>query len=475
MVAPISAALAIHSLTGWASSVTAAPAAARRAAPRTTAVTQGEMRRRATPLTRGASVVPITSAAVTGSRSGRQKKRQTPSSSTKIPTVAICAAGVQMSSTDSTGSASLAESASPCSRRARGNSTLTSTKPPGPLRLAHFNAPSSRRVPRRGVAAGRQGQRHARLRHGCGPFPLAGDLLGSGHDGARCIRCFVRAGCSANYGPGLRLTCPTAGPGLRCRAIVAIQFQADRHDHDRRRPRLQRDSISAQDRLSHACRAAEEGARNPRPLAEARSLPTAARGRAKFILHDGPPYANGNIHIGHALNKILKDVVTRSQQMLGYDSNYVPGWDCHGLPIEWKIEEEYRAKGKNKDAVPIVEFRRECRAFAEHWIDVQRQEFMRLGVEGDWAHPYTTMTFAAEAQIAREIMKFAQNGTLYRGSKPVMWSVVEKTALAEAEVEYEDYVSDQVWVKFPIKGFRLENFDPTRKPIFRPTLPDNLS
>src|SRR3989441_3563575 len=181
-----------------------------------------------------------------------------------------------------------------------------------------------------------------------------------------------------------------------------------------------------------------------------RRLREAAKGRRKFILHDGPPYANGNIHIGHALNKILKDVVTRSQQMLGYDSNYVPGWDCHGLPIEWKIAEEYRAKGNNKDAVPLIEFRRECRAFAAYWIDVQREEFRRLGVEGDWEHPYTTMEFAAEAQIAREIMKFARNGTLYRGSKPVMWSVVEKTALAEAEVEYEDYVSDQVWVKFPV-------------------------
>ncbi len=137
--------------------------------------------------------------------------------------------------------------------------------------------------------------------------------------------------------------------------------------------------------------------------------------------------------------------------MLGQDSNYVPGWDCHGLPIEWKIEEEYRTKGKNKDAVPLVEFRRECRAFAAHWVEVQREEFKRLGVEGDWAHPYSTMDFAAEAQIARELMKFAQNGTLYRGSKPVMWSVVEKTALAEAEVEYEDYVSDQVWVKFPVR------------------------
>jgi isoleucyl-tRNA synthetase len=184
-------------------------------------------------------------------------------------------------------------------------------------------------------------------------------------------------------------------------------------------------------------------------------LRAAARGRAKFILHDGPPYANGNIHIGHALNKILKDVVTRSQQMLGSDSNYVPGWDCHGLPIEWKIEEEYRAQGKNKDAVPVLEFRRECRAFAAHWVEVQGEEFERLGVEGDWAHPYTTMTFPAEAQIAREIMKFAHNGTLYRGSKPVMWSVVEQTALAEAEIEYEDYVSDQVWVKFPVRRFAI--------------------
>src|SRR5215468_7062491 len=184
-------------------------------------------------------------------------------------------------------------------------------------------------------------------------------------------------------------------------------------------------------------------------------LRNAARGRTKFVLHDGPPYANGNIHIGHALNKILKDVVTRSQQMMGFDSNYVPGWDCHGLPIEWKIEEEYRAKGKNKDAVPVVEFRRQCRAFAEHWINVQREEFKRLGVEGDWVHPYTTMAYPAEAQIARELMKFAQNGTLYRGSKPVMWSVVEKTALAEAEVEYEDYTSDTVWVKFPVAQVEL--------------------
>jgi isoleucyl-tRNA synthetase len=181
-------------------------------------------------------------------------------------------------------------------------------------------------------------------------------------------------------------------------------------------------------------------------------LRAAGNGRTKFVLHDGPPYANGNIHMGTALGSMLKDVVTRSQQMMGFDSNYVPGWDCHGLPIEWKIEEEYRAKGRDKDKVPIIEFRRECRAFAQHWVDVQREEFMRLGGVGDWDHYYTTMTYPAEAQIARELMKFAANGTLYRGSKPVMWSVVEKTALAEAEVEYEDYVSDTVWVKFPITG-----------------------
>ena len=173
------------------------------------------------------------------------------------------------------------------------------------------------------------------------------------------------------------------------------------------------------------------------------------------MLHDGPPYANGNIHIGHALNKILKDVVTKSQQMLGFDSNYVPGWDCHGLPIEWKIEEEnYRSKGKQKpdfrNSTAMVAFRKECRAYATHWLNVQREEFKRLGIIGDWDHPYATMSYPAEAQIARELMKFAANGTLYRGSKPVMWSVVEKTALAEAEVEYEDYTSDMVWVKFPV-------------------------
>ncbi len=181
-----------------------------------------------------------------------------------------------------------------------------------------------------------------------------------------------------------------------------------------------------------------------------RKLRDDAAGRPKFVLHDGPPYANGNIHIGHALNKVLKDVITRSFQMRGYDSNYVPGWDCHGLPIEWKIEEQYRATGRDKDEVPINEFRHECREFAAHWIDVQTEEFKRLAIEGDFAEPYTTMNFHAEARIAGELMKIAALGQLYRGSKPVMWSVVERTALAEAEVEHLDYESDTVWVKFPV-------------------------
>ncbi len=173
-------------------------------------------------------------------------------------------------------------------------------------------------------------------------------------------------------------------------------------------------------------------------------------GRAPFILHDGPPYANGHLHIGHALNKILKDMIVRSQQMLGRDARYVPGWDCHGLPIEWKIEEQYRAKGLDKDKVDIVDFRQECRRFAEGWIDIQREEFKRLGVTGNWADPYITMDFHAEAVIAEEFMKFLMNGALYQGSKPVMWSPVEKTALAEAEVEYHDHKSHTIWVRFPV-------------------------
>ncbi len=175
-----------------------------------------------------------------------------------------------------------------------------------------------------------------------------------------------------------------------------------------------------------------------------------SKGREKFILHDGPPYANGHLHMGHALNKILKDVINRSQQMMGRDANYVPGWDCHGLPIEWQIEKKYRDAGKNKDEVPIDEFRKECREFADHWIDVQRTEFKRLGVIGDWDNPYTTMSFPAEAQIVRELQKFLMDGSLYKGAKAVMWSVVEKTSLAEAEIEYHDHTSHTIWVRFPV-------------------------
>ena len=179
-------------------------------------------------------------------------------------------------------------------------------------------------------------------------------------------------------------------------------------------------------------------------------LRAASEGREPFILHDGPPYANGHIHIGTALNKILKDVINRSQQMMGKNANYVPGWDCHGLPIEWQVEQAYIAAKKNKDDVPIIQFRHECREFAEKWIDIQRDEFIRLGVIGDWEHPYTTMDPAAEAQIVREIIKFLMNGGLYKGAKPVLWSVVEKTALAEAEVEYGDHRSTTVYVRFKV-------------------------
>jgi len=174
-------------------------------------------------------------------------------------------------------------------------------------------------------------------------------------------------------------------------------------------------------------------------------------GREKFVLHDGPPYANGHLHMGHALNKILKDVVNRSQQMLGKDANYVPGWDCHGLPIEWKIEEGHREAGRSKEDVPVADFRRECRQFAEHWVGVQATEFRRLGIVGDWDGAYTTMSFDAEAKIVRELGKFLLNGSLYRGAKPVMWSVVEKTALAEAEIEYHDHTSTMCWVRFAIQ------------------------
>jgi isoleucyl-tRNA synthetase len=179
-------------------------------------------------------------------------------------------------------------------------------------------------------------------------------------------------------------------------------------------------------------------------------LRDARRGREKFILHDGPPYANGDMHIGHALNHILKDMVVRTQTLLGKDAPYVPGWDCHGLPIEWKVEEQYRKKKLNKDEVPVKEFRAECRAYAQNWVNVQREQLKRLGINADWDHPYLTMDFDAEATIVTELMKFAESGQLYRGAKPVMWSPVEKTALAEAEVEYEDIVSTQIDVAFEI-------------------------
>jgi len=174
------------------------------------------------------------------------------------------------------------------------------------------------------------------------------------------------------------------------------------------------------------------------------------KGRDQFILHDGPPYANGDMHIGHALNHILKDMVVRTQTLKGKDAPYVPGWDCHGLPIEWKVEEQYRKKKLNKDEVPVEEFRAECRAYAQHWVDTQREQLKRLGIGGDWDHPYLTMDYEAEATIVRELLKFAANDMLYRGAKPVMWSPVEKTALAEAEVEYEDIVSTQIDVGFDI-------------------------
>ena len=183
------------------------------------------------------------------------------------------------------------------------------------------------------------------------------------------------------------------------------------------------------------------------------------KGKEKFVLHDGPPYANGNIHMGTALNKILKDIIVKFHQMDGKDSVYVPGWDCHGLPIEWKIEEQYKKNKKNKNEVPIVEFRKECRAFAEKWIDVHKVQFKRLGVIGDWENYYSTMSFDAEAQIVRELGKFLKEGSLYRGFKPVLWSTVEKTALADAEVEYLDHKSDTIYASFPIKSSNIKELN----------------
>ena len=181
-------------------------------------------------------------------------------------------------------------------------------------------------------------------------------------------------------------------------------------------------------------------------------LRAARAGAQRFILHDGPPYANGDIHMGHAMNKVLKDLVVRSQSMLGKDAPYIPGWDCHGLPIEWKIEERYRARKSNSSKTDDPQaFRAECRAYAAEWVTIQAQQFERLGIMGDWAHPYLTMDFASEATIVTELLKFASTGQLYRGAKPVMWSPVEQTALAEAEIEYEDIVSTQIDVAFEIK------------------------
>ena len=188
-------------------------------------------------------------------------------------------------------------------------------------------------------------------------------------------------------------------------------------------------------------------------------LRQSSKGKEKFVLHDGPPYANGNIHMGTALNKILKDIIVKFHQMDGKDSIYVPGWDCHGLPIEWKIEEQYKKNKKNKNEVPVVEFRKECRSFAEKWIEVHKGQFKRLGVIGDWENYYSTMSFDAEAQIVRELGKFLKEGSLYRGFKPVLWSTVEKTALADAEVEYQDHKSDTIYTSFPIKSSNLKELE----------------
>jgi len=192
-------------------------------------------------------------------------------------------------------------------------------------------------------------------------------------------------------------------------------------------------------------------------------------GKEKFVLHDGPPYANGNIHMGTALNKILKDIIVKFHQMSGKDSAYVPGWDCHGLPIEWKIEEQYKKNKKNKNEVPIIEFRKECRSFAEKWIEVHKTQFKRLGVVGDWENYYSTMSFDAEAQIVRELGKFLKEGSLYRGFKPVLWSTVEKTALADAEVEYQDHKSDTIYTSFPVKKSDIKELEGTEVIIWTTT------
>ncbi|NDC57885.1 MAG: isoleucine--tRNA ligase, partial [Alphaproteobacteria bacterium] len=181
-----------------------------------------------------------------------------------------------------------------------------------------------------------------------------------------------------------------------------------------------------------------------------RRLRETSAARPKFVFHDGPPYANGNLHIGHALNNILKDLCVRTRQMAGFDADFRPGWDCHGLPIEWKVEEEFRAKGRKKQDVPPAEFRAACRAYAETWIEIQKGERKRFGITADWDDPYITMAYSSEAAIAAEFLKVVRAGLVYRGSKPVMWSPVERTSLAEAEVEYQEKTSTTIWVKFPV-------------------------
>ena len=200
-----------------------------------------------------------------------------------------------------------------------------------------------------------------------------------------------------------------------------------------------------------------------------KELRSSRKGKEKFVLHDGPPYANGNIHMGTALNKILKDIIVKFHQMDGKDSVYVPGWDCHGLPIEWKIEEQYKKDKKNKNEVPIIEFRKECRAFAEKWIKVHKDQFKRLGVVGDWENYYSTMSYDAEAQIVRELGKFLKEGSLYRGFKPVLWSTVEKTALADAEVEYQDHKSDTIYASFQVKKTKLKELNDSEIVIWTTT------
>lgn len=181
-----------------------------------------------------------------------------------------------------------------------------------------------------------------------------------------------------------------------------------------------------------------------------------SKGAEEYLLHDGPPFANGKPHAGHALNKCIKDVICRFKRMQGFDVNYIPGWDCHGLPIEWKIEEKLKEKSLKRTDISVAEFRTMCQKFAEKWIQVQMDGFKRLGVCGDWEHPYLTMNPKSEATVIRQIGKFILDGSLYRGEKPVFWSVVEKTALADAEIDYIDKKSASIYVAFKVKKTDLD-------------------